>query len=91
MDAVADLSDGVKKRVKRPRRSRAVTVCSFQTSSEHSTSLGRVRYQHCICGRFRVLLDSDVVKEGPCDPAADTRIPAALLTPQLSAMTVDRA
>jgi hypothetical protein len=42
-----------------------VTVCSFQTSSEHSTSLGRVRYQLCVCGRFRVLLDSDVLTEGP--------------------------
>ena len=51
-------------RRKRSRRSRAVTVCSFQTSSEHSTSLGRVRYQHCVCGRFRVLLDSDVLTEG---------------------------
>src|SRR6478672_13288945 len=40
---------------KRPRRSRAVTDCTFQTSSEHSTSLGRVGYQHCVCGRFRVL------------------------------------
>ena len=42
-----------------------MTVCSFQTSSEHSTSLGRVRYQHCVCGRYRVLLDSDVLTEGP--------------------------
>ncbi len=42
-----------------------MTVCRFQTSSEHSTSLGRVRYQRCVCGRFRVLLDSDVLTEGP--------------------------
>ena len=42
-----------------------MTVCSFQTSSEHSTSLGRVRYQRCVCGRYRVLLDSDVLTEGP--------------------------
>ena len=49
-----------------------MTVCSFQTSSEHSTSLGRVRYQHCICGRYRVLLDSDVLMEGPVEaPAPD--------------------
>jgi hypothetical protein len=52
-----------------------VTVCSFQTSSEHSTSLGRVRYQHCVCGRFRMLLDSDVLKEGPCEAAHANRIP----------------
>jgi hypothetical protein len=43
-------------------------VCSFKTSSEHLTSLGRVRYQHCVCGRFRVLLDSDVLAEGPVKP-----------------------
>jgi hypothetical protein len=54
-----------------------VTVCSFHTSSEHSTSLGRVRYQHCVCGRFRVLLDSDVVTQGP--PRT-----AALLGPEVS-------
>ena len=46
-----------------------MTVCSFRTSSEHSTSLGRVRYQHCVCGRFRVLLDSDVLAEGPTNTA----------------------
>ncbi len=46
-----------------------MTVCSFQTSSEHSTSLGRVRYQHCVCGRYRVLLDSDVLTEGPSNNA----------------------
>lgn len=38
-------------------------VCSYQLSSEHSTSLGRVRYERCICGRFRVLLDSEVLIE----------------------------
>jgi hypothetical protein len=54
-----------------------VTVCSFQTSSEHSTSLGRVRYQHCVCGRFRVLLDSDVLTEGPSEMC---RTPAISLT-----------
>jgi hypothetical protein len=64
MDAAADVSDGGE-RGNRLRRSRPVTVCSFQTSSEHSTSLGRVRYQHCVCGRFRVLLDSYVLTEGP--------------------------
>jgi hypothetical protein len=42
-----------------------VTDCSFQISSEHSTSLGRVRYQHCVCGRFRLLLNSEVLAEGP--------------------------
>ena len=42
-----------------------MTDCTFQTSYEHSTSLGRARYQHCVCGRFRVLLDSDVLREGP--------------------------
>jgi hypothetical protein len=47
-----------------------VTVCRFQTSSEHSTSLGRVRYQRCVCGRFRVLLDSDVLTQGPPRTAA---------------------
>ena len=46
-----------------------MTVCSFQTSSEHSTSLGRVRYQRCVCGRYRVLLDSDVLTEGPSNKA----------------------
>ena len=46
-----------------------MTVCSFQTSSEHSTSLGRVRYQHCVCGRYRVLLDSNVLTEGPSNNA----------------------
>ena len=45
-------------------------VCRFQTSSEHSTSLGRVRYQRCVCGRFRVLLDSDVLTQGPPRTAA---------------------
>jgi hypothetical protein len=44
-----------------------VTACSFQTSSEHSTSLGRVRYQHCVCGRFRVLLGSYVLTLGPSE------------------------
>jgi hypothetical protein len=47
-----------------------VTVCRFQTSSEHSTSLGRVRYQRCVCGRFRVLLGSDVLTQGPPRTAA---------------------
>jgi hypothetical protein len=42
-----------------------VTDCRFQTSSEHATSLGRVGYQRCACGRFRVLLDSEVLAEGP--------------------------
>jgi hypothetical protein len=54
-----------------------VTVCSFQTSSEHSTSLGCVRYQHCVCGRFRVLLDSDVLMEGPSEVLHAERVPAA--------------
>ena len=49
-----------------------MTGCSFQTSSEHSTSLGRVRYQQCVCGRFRVLLDADVIKEGPSGPSSTT-------------------
>jgi hypothetical protein len=53
-----------------------VTVCSFLTSSEHSTSLGRVRYQHCVCGRFRVLLDSDVLAEGPSEAFGVNRVPA---------------
>jgi hypothetical protein len=55
-----------------------VTSCRFQTSSEHSTSLGRVRYQRCICGRYRVLLDSDMLAEVPsaalhADPILATR------------------
>jgi hypothetical protein len=54
-----------------------MTVCSFHTSSEHLTSLGRVRYEQCICGRFRVLVDSDVVKEGPSKVADPDRIPAS--------------
>jgi hypothetical protein len=54
-----------------------MTVCSFQTSSEHPTSLGRVRYQRCICGRFRVLLDSDVLTEGPSAALDANRIPAS--------------
>jgi hypothetical protein len=53
-----------------------VTVCRFQTSSEHSTSLGRVRYQRCICGRYRVLLDSDVLAEVPSAALHANRIPA---------------
>ena len=53
-----------------------MTDCSFQTASEHSTSLGRVRYQHCVCGRFRVLLDSDVLREGPSVALHANRIPA---------------
>jgi hypothetical protein len=53
-----------------------VTVCSFQTSSEHLTSVGRVRYQHCVCGRFRVLLDSDVLMEGPSEALHANGIPA---------------
>jgi hypothetical protein len=54
-----------------------VTVCSFQTSSEHATSLGRVRYQRCVCGRFRVLLDSDVLREGPSEALHSNRSPAS--------------
>jgi hypothetical protein len=54
-----------------------VTDCRFQTSSEHSTSLGRVRYQHCVCGRFRVLLDSDVLTEGPSETPHANRIAAS--------------
>jgi hypothetical protein len=54
-----------------------VTVCWFQTSSAHSTSLGRVRYQRCVCGRFRVLLDSDVLTEGPSAALDAKRIPAS--------------
>ncbi len=53
-----------------------MTVCSFQTSSEHSTPLGPVRYQHCVCGRFRLLLDSDVLKESPSEAVHANRIPA---------------
>jgi hypothetical protein len=53
----------------------AVTDCSFLTSSEHLTSLGRVRYQHCVCGRFRVLLDSDVLTEGPFQALDANRVP----------------
>ena len=53
-----------------------MTDCTFQTSSEHSTSLGRVRYQHCVCGRFRVLLDSHVLTEGPSVALHANRIPA---------------
>jgi hypothetical protein len=55
-----------------------VTVCNFQTLSEHSTSLGRVRYRHCVCGRLRMVLDSDVLKEGPSEAVQANRIP----TPQ---------
>jgi hypothetical protein len=54
-----------------------VTMCRFHNSSEHSTSLGRVRYQCCICGRFRVLLDSDVLTEGPSASLDAKRIPAS--------------
>jgi hypothetical protein len=54
-----------------------VTDCSLQTSSEHSTSLGRVRYQRCVCGRFRVLLNDEVLAEGPSEtPLGTTLIPA---------------
>jgi hypothetical protein len=56
-----------------------VTACRFQTSSEHSTSLGRVRYQRCVCGRFRVLLDYDVLTQGPPRTAA---LLAAQVAPQ---------
>jgi hypothetical protein len=67
-----------------------VTVCSFQTSSEHSTSLGRVRYQHCVCGRFRVLLDSDVLTEGPSEARRADSIPALRYRlPQVSGMTLN--
>jgi hypothetical protein len=53
-----------------------VTDCTLQTASEHSTSLGRVRYQHCVWGRFRVLLDSDVLREGPSVALHANRLPA---------------
>ena len=56
-----------------------MTGCSFQNSSEHSTSLGRVRYQLCVCGRFRVLLGSDVLTEGPSEVRDANRIPAPRL------------
>ena len=53
-----------------------MTDCTFQTSSEHSSSLGRVRYQLCVCGRFRELLDSDVLREGPSVALHAKSIPA---------------
>ena len=63
-----------------------MTLCSFLTLSEHSTSLGQVRYQRCACGRLRVLLDSDLVKETltpqPHAPhRAVTAVTAATLSP----------
>ena len=67
-----------------------MTVCGFQTSSEHSTPLGRVRYQHCVCGRFRVLPDSDVLKEGSSEAVHANRIPrTAVLIPHVSTMTMN--
>jgi hypothetical protein len=45
-----------------------VTSCTFHTVSEHSTSMGRVRYQGCACGRFRVLLAWEVLAEAPQPP-----------------------
>lgn len=58
-----------------------MTVCSFHTASEHSTSLGRVRYQHCACGHFRVLLGSDVLAEGPSGVQCADRIAATRRVP----------
>jgi len=46
------------------RRRCVVIGCNFQPTSEHSTSLGRVRYQRCACGRIQMLLNSDVLIEG---------------------------
>ncbi|WP_200309282.1 hypothetical protein [Streptomyces adelaidensis] len=43
-------------------------TCIFLTVSKHSTSLGWVRYQRCACGRLRVLLAGDVLKDGPGPP-----------------------
>jgi hypothetical protein len=67
-----------------------VTGCRFQTSSEPSTSLGRVRYQHCVCGRFRVLLglrrvERKPVRGGPRQPHSRT----AVLIPHVSTMTMN--
>ncbi|MDK1348632.1 hypothetical protein QNO09_36280 [Streptomyces sp. 378] len=45
-----------------------MTSCLFLTLSKHSTSLGWVRYQRCACGRPRVLLAGDVLKDGPAPP-----------------------
>jgi uncharacterized protein (TIGR02246 family) len=50
---------------------RIVIGCNFQTSSEHSTSLRRVRYQRCACGHFQVLLNADLLMDRPpevCSP-----------------------
>ncbi|WDV56438.1 hypothetical protein PV963_41940 [Streptomyces coeruleorubidus] len=45
-----------------------MTACLFLTLSKHSTSLGWVRYQRCACGRLRVLLAGDVLKDGAAPP-----------------------
>lgn len=47
-----------------------VALCAFRTLSKHATSLGWVRYQRCACGRFRVLLAGDVLKDGPAPSPA---------------------
>jgi hypothetical protein len=66
-----------------------VTACSFKTSSERSTSLGRVRYQHCFGGRFRVLLNSDALTEGPPEALHANRIPAPRFpAPLVGAVTI---
>ncbi|MGW0823177.1 hypothetical protein [Streptomyces sp. NPDC002845] len=45
-----------------------MTACLFLTLSKHSTSLGWLLYQRCACGRLRVLLAGDVLKDGPAPP-----------------------
>jgi hypothetical protein len=56
-----------------------MTTCNYRILSEHSTSLGRVAYQVCEFGHFRIQLDGEVVKDGP--PSFDglqPSIPAGL-------------
>ena len=53
--------------------SRGMTSCLFLDLSKHSTSLGWVRYQRCVCGRLRVLLAGDVLKDGPAPPYGPSR------------------
>lgn len=44
--------------------------CRFTTVSGHSTSSGRLVYQRCVCGAFRVLLDAVEFKRLQVPPTA---------------------
>jgi hypothetical protein len=41
----------------------STTTCHYRTISVHHTSQGRVSYEACACGAFRVRLGTDLLAE----------------------------